>query len=75
MASAASSSSDSAPWICSPLISPTGRNSTTDGLLGQRVDEPRGDNLDLVHLSFQKQVAGKGGDRPGLGESRRVARR
>ena len=46
-----------------------------DGLLGQRVDEPRDDDLDLIHFRLQEQVAGKGGDRAGLGETRRVARR
>ena len=43
-----------------------------NGFLGQRVDEPRRDNLDLIHFAFQKQVAGKAGNRPRFGETRRV---
>src|SRR4029453_334172 len=43
-----------------------------NGLLGQRVDEPRRDNLDLVHLALQKQVAGKGGNWTCLVEPRRI---
>src|SRR5207247_7185242 len=41
-------------------------------LLDQRVDEPCRDDQDLVDVAFQKEVAGKGGNRTGLGESRRV---
>ena len=41
-------------------------------MLSERVDEARGHNLDFVHLFFQKEVAGKGGNRAGFGEARRV---
>ena len=43
-----------------------------DRLLRQRVDEARGHEDDLVHLALQEQIARHGGDRPGLGESRRI---
>ena len=40
------------------------------GFLGQRVDEPSRDDLDLIYVALQEQVTGERGNRPRLGEPR-----
>ena len=69
---AASSSSDSNPSIFSPLISPTGRNSKETGCWVSVLTKRVATIWTWSTSRFQEEVAGKGGDRPGLGKSRRV---
>ncbi len=71
--SAARSASDSAPGIFMPFDLADRQKLNHNGLLGQRVDEPRRDDLHFIHFALQKQIAGKSCNRPGLGEPRRVA--
>src|SRR5579864_9386433 len=44
-----------------------------DGMLRERVDETRGDDLDLIYLSFQKEVASKASYRSGFWKGWRVS--
>jgi hypothetical protein len=55
------------------LISPIGKYSMATCLLGQRVDEPCGDEDDFIDLALQEQVARHRRNCPGLGKPRCVA--
>src|SRR5262249_47832139 len=49
-----------------------GKKFDGERLLLQRVDEPCEDDLHLVHLASQKEVARETGDRPRIGKRRTV---
>ena len=72
MVSAASSSSDLHARYLHCLDLAHRKKFQADCILGQGVDETGGDDPHLVHLPFQEEVAGKGGNRPGLRELGRV---
>ena len=64
-------------WQCPLRISPLGSSAldlahgkkfNADRILGQCIDETGRDDPHLIHLSFQKEIAGKGGDRSGFRE-------
>src|SRR5207244_11804928 len=62
-------------WNLQPFDCPNRQILNYDGFLGHRVDEPRRDNLDLIHFALQKKLAGKRRNRTRLVEARRVTER
>ena len=66
-------SSRAAPGTFTSEMSPTGRNSTDDRLLGHGVDEARRDDPHLVDFSRRNRSRATGRDGACLGKRRRIA--